>query len=151
MDREQAQNFGRAMRRNEEGPAFVDMPSAVDIMHFFAEECEWRNQGYHGFDGEHGMWREGNDYCYGWVEAHVDHDIWHFFLLDIRTHLNDKETRDYLWVTFNIFDGESMECEWHNHPVSFGASHEEHLDRFQEGMKWFTSSILAKREELHGD
>lgn len=152
MDSENAQAWGRALRRNDEtamlgepgGSPFIDMPSAVDIAHFFIEEhCQdFDGQGAEGIP----LYREERDYSYIWMEAHVDHDLEQYFLLDIRTNIGDNETRDYLWVMVGV--GCKVECEWHNQPVSFGADYETHMDRFVAGMKWFTNNIVAKRDEL---
>lgn len=136
---------GEKVTEEKELP-FAAMPSGVDIMHYFAEETEWRNNGGDGIN----LWRDGNDYTYLWVEAHVDHDIEHYFLLDIRTNINHEETRDYLWVSLNIFDRDSMECEWHNHPVAFGSTFEAHMARFEGGMEWFLGHIMDKRMEAAG-
>jgi hypothetical protein len=79
------------------------------------------------------------------MEAHVDHDLEQYFLLDIRTHNDLNETRDYLYVMVGI--GCKVECEWHNQPLPFSASTEAHIERMHAGLTWFVSHIVAHREE----
>lgn len=145
MDRDSARMWDRIIREDEEqGLPFIDMPSATDIAHYFIDACcaSFDGQGAEGI----GLWRDGREYSYIWMEAHVDHDLEQYFLLDIRTSNGDTETRDYLWVMVGV--GCKIEYEWHNQPVPFGATYETHMHRFVSGMKWFTSNIVAKRDEL---
>lgn len=145
MDKDQAHMWDRIIREDEEqGLPFIDMPSATDIAHYFTDDCLSRFDGQ-GADGIN-LWREGRDYCYVWMEAHVDHDLEQYFLLDIRTNMGDNETRDYLYVCVGM--GDRVECEWHNHPVPFRASFGKHMDRFVKAMHWFTDRIVSEREKL---
>ena len=124
---------------------FADIPSGIDIAHYFMEMTDRRNPGCEGID----LWRDGKSYCYLWVEAMVDEDMWGSYLLDIRTNIHDPsktftETRDYLFVRSGI--GNTFEVEWHNHKVDFDASTEEHLDRFHSGLHWFVERVVAAAE-----
>lgn len=126
---------------------FLGIPSGVDLAHYFWDETDHRNPGYDGID----LYREGNDYCYLWVEAMVDHDMWHSYLLEVRTHVGVKpgefgETRDFLFLHVG---GDTFDVEWHNKPIRFDAPHEAHQDYFHDGMLWFLARI-EKALEDHG-
>jgi len=128
---------------------FYDIPAGVDIARFFVEEWCARFDGQ-GADGMP-LWREGRAYCYMWLEAKVDHDLEQYFLLDIRTAKGEEpfdETRDFLFVACGVGIHNQVECEWHNKPVAFGADMETHLDRLNDGLKWFVSSVVEHTERI---
>lgn len=151
---------------------FDIIPSGVAIAHWWMEG-EWREgypangkspaqhygfiQGTEGFD----LWREGNDYCYAWLEAYVDHDVQSWYLLDIRTAQGSavgecRETRDHLFVGWSYGglsrDTGGIKCAWEQRPINFIASAAEHRERFLKGMQWFTDQIEEewKLEEKAG-
>jgi hypothetical protein len=124
-------------RPRPEAP-FDHLPSGIEIARYFTEHTERRNRGYDGID----LYREGNDYCYLWVETFVDMDYWHAYLLDVRTHIGVApgkigETRDYLAVVTGPVG--AFEVEWHNQPHAFGAPGA--ADRFRAGMAWLVGRI----------
>jgi hypothetical protein len=131
---------------NEQSP-FLSLPGGLDIAHYFIEDhCrDFDGQGADGMP----LWRDDRAYCYMWLEAHVDHDLEQYFLLDIRT-ANGKEpfdeTRDYLYVMVGV--GLKVECEWHNQPVRFDAPTEDHLDRLNNGLTWFVSKVVSETEGM---
>lgn len=121
---------------------FLHVPSGIEIAHYFWDETNRRNNGCDGID----LFRDGNDYCYLWVEAMVDLDMWEAYLLDIRTHVDVPtgelgETRDYLFVMRGA--GGLNAVEWHQHPVKF---EDDGWDRFVAAMHWFTGRIEGEVE-----
>lgn len=109
---------------------FQTIPSGIEIARYFWHETERRNNGCDGIR----LFRDGSDYCYLWVKAIVDHDLWHSYLLDIRTHVDGVETRDFLFLHAGA-DG-AFDVEWHNQPIRFDAATEAHRERFATGMQW---------------
>lgn len=122
---------------------FDTLPSGIEIARYFWEETSHRNDRYNGID----LWRNGMNYCYLWVEATTDQDMWMSFLLDIRAKVGPGvETRDYLFLRAGF--GEVSDVEWYNQPISFGASTEEHIDRLDRGLDWFRRLTIGSiREE----
>lgn len=125
---------------------FLSVPSGVDLARYFWHETERRNPGCDGIS----LFREGRDYCYLWVTATVDLDMWEAHLLDVSTnvHAEDRpftETRDFLFLFAG--GGGRFEVEWHNQPIRFDAATEAHRDRFVAGMAWFTSRIEQAIED----
>ena len=116
-------------------PPFDALPSGIEIARYFWHETKRKNNGYNGID----LWREENEYCYLWVEAFVDHDYYHHYLLEIRTHVNGKETRDFLFLSAGIQN--HFDVEWWGHPIDFDAPWEEYRDRFAKAMHWFVGRI----------
>lgn len=128
---------------------FLEVPTGIDIAHYFIEETDRRNNGCDGID----LFRDGQDYCYLWVEATVDDDMWEAFLLDIRTCVGDpadtfRETRDFLFVRVGV--GGMFEVEWHNQPIRFDAPTEAHRERGHDGLLWFVGRVEASREAEWG-
>lgn len=130
---------------------FGTIPSGLDIAHYFWDETDHRNVGCDGID----LWRgEGTDYCYLWVEAMVDLDMWEAYLLDVRTHVGVKlgelgETRDFLYLFVGA--GGRFDVQWHNQPVDFAAPVDAHRDRFRTGMHWLASRIESSIEDADAD
>lgn len=126
---------------------FESVPSGMEIASYFWAETNHRNWGCEGID----LWRgEGTDYCYLWVEAMVDLDMWEAYLLDVRTHIGVKpgeigETRDFLFLFVGA--GGRFDVQWHNQPVRFDAPAEDHWRRFEAGMHWLTSLIEKSVED----
>jgi hypothetical protein len=116
---------------------FVDVPSGVDLARYFWHETDHQNPGCDGID----LWRDGADYCYLWVEAMADHDLFRSYLLDVRTKREGTETRDFLFLHVGI--GERFEVEWHQHPTRF---EDDSMDRVHDGLLWFVSSAIAALE-----
>lgn len=134
------------MRRvlKDESP-FSEVPSGIEIAHYFVDQTDRRNPGCDGID----LYRKDRDYCYLWVEGMFDHDMWLSYLLDIRTAVGreDKkfrESRDFLFVHFGT--GGIFEVEWHNHPIDFDATVEEHRERSWTGWQWFLKLMEAALE-----
>lgn len=129
---------------------FAEPPTGVDIGRFFWHECilvdrdgPHRIGNYHGCDGIE-LYREGTEYCYLWVEATVDHDMWMDYLLDVRTKAGGTETRDYLYLNAGL--GNLFEVEWHNSPIRFDAPTDDHIDRLMAGLEWFTDRVIGNVE-----
>lgn len=127
-------------------PPFREVPGAVDLARYFWHEVvlvdregPHRLGNYHGCDGIN-LWREGSDYCYLWVEATVDHDMWVSFLLDVRTKIGGIETRDYVFLDAGA--GDLFEVEWRNKPIRSDAPTDDHIDRLREGLLWFTNRVI---------
>lgn len=121
---------------------FEALPSAHDIAHYFTTKTNRR----HDCEGI-SLWRDGQDYCYLWVEATVDHDYQMYYLLDIRTSLAGLESRDYLYVAEG--PDEPVRYERHNDPVYFSAPVPEHFRRNKRGLLWFVEHVTdgSAREE----
>lgn len=139
------------MSDETEDAPFLSMPGAVDLARYFWHEIvlEQRLGNYHGCDGIT-LYRDGKDYCYLWVEATVDHDMWMSYLLDVRTKIDGIETRDYVFLDAGADD--LFECEWHNQPIRFDAPVDAHIDRLHAGLKWFTGLVIGgveRRLEHH--
>ena len=135
----------------EKDAPFVDVPGGIDIARYFWHEIvmadqpvPYRRGQYHGCDGIT-LWREGRDYCYLWVEATVDHDMWMAYLLDIRTSVNGTETRDRLYLAAGA--GDLFEVEWHNQPTK---PLDDSIDHHYAAMQWFVSRDLGTIEERNG-
>lgn len=151
--------YGTAYKEGLKAAPFEGIPSAGAIAQWWCNDDEDDDgkailsparhysyiQGTEGFD----IYRDGNDYCYVWMTAFVDADMDVFYLLDVRTSLDDAETRDFLYVAMGA--GHGAECTWHQKPINFSASAEEHKDRFWEGMGWFRDQIEVSREAWERD
>lgn len=119
---------------------FMDVPSGMDIAQYFLFETKRRNNGAEGIDL---WWDKEKGYCYLWVEVHIDFDMQHYFLLDVRTNLTEGEageTRDYLFVKVDVFSGIS-EVEWFNKPLPFNSEFEEHRKRWDLAMQWMLNRV----------
>lgn len=121
---------------------FAEVPSGTDIANWFLMETDRRNDGP---DGVGDLFREGPDYCYLWVEAMVDDDMWAAYLLDVRTKVEGSETRDFLYVRSGV-GYRAPEVEWHQRPVRFDDDVEVHRDRAYEGLRWFVMRVDGSRE-----
>ena len=120
----------------------MHIPSGIEIAHHFVDKYALNYihaQSADGFD----LVRDGNEYCYMWMKAYVDYDYLSCFLLDIRTYVDGEETRDFLFVA-NVFG--RVICEWHNRPIAFSASTQDHRERFLAGMTWFAERIELQME-----
>lgn len=125
---------------------FENIPSGLDIAHYFWDETDQRNPGCDGIN----LFRDGGNYCYLWMEAMVDLDMWHAYLLDVRTSTELRpsgfgETRDYLFLFVGA--GARFDVEWHNQPIQFEDETEAHRERFRTGMSWFTQRIEKATED----
>ena len=120
---------------------FDSIPSGIDIAHYFVEATGRVNPGCDGID----LYREGRDYCYLWVETTVDLDMWLAYMLDIRTHVNGTETRDYLFVFVGA--GNRFDVEWHQKPEITFAPDREPWERFESGMARLASFIEKAVED----
>lgn len=126
---------------------FLEVPGGVEIARYFWHEIEHRNPGCDGID----LYREGLDYCYLWVEAMVDLDMWEAYLLDVRTHVGVPpgefgETRDFLFVFAGA--GDRFDVEWFNQPIRpFNEPPEDPWERFIKAMAWFASRIEQAVED----
>ncbi len=119
----------------------MDVPSGVEIAKWFREQHAGRLQvqGWDGLD----LVREGEDYCYAWLEAFVDFDLACYYLLDVRTSIGHAESRDFLFVS----DGMGNHwCEWHQQPVFFRDPPAAHVERFRSGMAWFAERVILDME-----
>lgn len=114
----------------------MDVPSGADIAGWFRREHAHPLHSFQGYEGLD-LVRDGLDYCYVWLMAYVDLDLVGYFLLDVRTAVGTKETRDFLLV----WDGFEEGFEWRNRPIEFGAPPEEHGARFRDGMAWMVDRI----------
>lgn len=147
------------MKTKQEAP-FADLPEGIDIARYFWHEVvlvdrdgPHRLGNYHGCDGIN-LWRDGADYCYLWVEAVVDQDMYVNYLLDIRTNVRGDqtkeftETRDFLFVHAGADN--TFECSWQNKPINFDASTSKHIDHLHEGLQWFTDRVIDATERHAG-
>lgn len=142
-------------RSPEKGlPPFLDPPSGMDIARYFWHEVvlvdqdgSHRRGQYHGCEGID-LWREGSDYCYLWVEATVDHDMWMAYLLEIRTHQAGLETRDHLYLAAG--GGDLFETEWRNKPIRFDAPLDDHVDHHRAAMLWFVEREVGTIDDQNG-
>jgi hypothetical protein len=110
----------------------------MEIARYFWEETN-RTHDAEGIN----LWRDGKAYCYLWVEAMVDHDMWIDYLLDVRTHSGDRdfdETRDFLFVSYRHG---KLEVDWHQHPVKFDDEWEQHRERHRAGLHWFADKVMG--------
>lgn len=146
--------YGTAYKEGLKASPFEGMPSGGAIAEWWCNDDHDEDgkailsparhysyiQGTEGFD----IFRDGNDYCYVWMEAFVDADMEGFYLLDVRTSQGGTETRDYLYVAMGA--GCGVECTWQQKPINFHASAEDHQNRFWDGMGWFRDQIEVSRE-----
>lgn len=138
----------------EKESPFIDVPEGIDIARYFWHEVvmadqqvPYRRGQYHGCDGIN-LWRDGRDYCYLWVEATVDHDMWMGYLLEIRTNIGGSESRDHLYLAAG--GGDLFEAEWRNQPIRFGAPLDDHIDHHRAAMHWFVGKNVGTIEEQNG-
>lgn len=134
---------------------FTEVPSGIDIARYFWHDIvmadpqvPYRRGQYHGCDGIN-LWREDGDYCYLWVQATADHDMWMAYLLDIRTHTGGVETRDHLYLAAG--GGDLFEVVWHNQPTRpFEAPLDDNIDHYYAAMKWFVERDVSTIEDQNG-
>jgi hypothetical protein len=124
---------------------FETLPSGIEIARYFWHETDRVNNGADGID----LWRDERDYCYLWVETFVDMDMYHAYLLDVRTNIATPpgeigEVRDFLFVLVGGLG--KFDVEWHNKPINFADAYPKHRERFAEGMQWLVSRIEASLE-----
>ncbi len=118
----------------------LDTLSGIEIAHRFIED-HGRQFNVQTADGI--MQRKDSEeygYDYVWVMATVDLDYLMYYLLDVRTAHSDNsdETRDFLFVA----SGPSgVQCCWHNQPIQFSASADDHSDRLHAGLTWLAGQI----------
>jgi hypothetical protein len=118
---------------------FSQMPTATQIVHYFISECAHKSQGSEGFD----LYRDGGDYCYVWKLAEVDMDLSAAWLLEVRTSVNDVETRDFLYVRHNPSDElGGLFCIWYQKPVAY-FSDDYNGEYLNGAFKWFTQRASA--------
>lgn len=142
------------------GARFDSIPGAVDIGRYFWHEVvmaeqtaiPYRRGQYHGADGIT-LWRDGADYCYLWVDATVDHDMWMGFLLEVRTNIHEAdgfaETRDHLYLAAGA--GDLFEICWRNQPIQpFRTPLDDCIDHHREAMRWFVERDVGTIEDQNG-
>lgn len=145
---------GEVGQSPEESP-FLDIPEGIDIARYFWHEVVMDDQPvphrrgqYHGCDGI-SLWRDGTDYCYLWVEATVDHDMWMAYLLEIRTNIGGAESRDHLYLAAGA--GDLFEVEWRNKPIRpFDTPLDDCVDHHREAMRWFVEREVGTIDEQNG-
>lgn len=113
------------------------MPTGIDIAHYFIEKCSAVPQSPEGYN----LYRQGSDYCYIWNTLAFDLDYQGAWLLEVRTSVEDVETRDFLFVSLKLNGARSrIEGEWFNNPITeFKATWEQHCDYMTAGMDWFNN------------
>lgn len=117
---------------------FDSMPTGSEIAHHFYNECAGERQGFDGFD----LYRDGNDYCYLWVQGHFDFDLSESWLVEVRTHLNGTEVRDMMIVTTNKG---VMRWEWQGGPAHrFDSFYDEYQDYMTKALSWFASRTISE-------
>jgi hypothetical protein len=134
---------------------FDSLPGGIDIARYFWHEIvlsdpvvPYRRGQYHGCDGIN-LWRDDVDYCYLWVQATTDQDMWMGYLLEIRTYTNDVETRDYLYLAAG--GGDLFEVEWYNQPIkAFQVPFDDVVDHYRKAMHWFAERNVGTIEEQNG-
>jgi len=112
---------------------FTQVPTGLGIAYYFVQECASKSQGADGFD----LYREGDDYCYVWKQAECDFDYEGSYLLEVRTHINGNESRDFLFV---VNKGGKVTAEWRNKPVNVFCSKNEWNDHMVDGLQWFAQA-----------
>jgi hypothetical protein len=114
----------------------MDIPTGIEIAHWFDEEHAKRLHQFQGAEGLPELVREGSDYCYVWLMAFVDGDYEGYSLLDVRTAVGEGETRDFLYVRTGCG---GVECQWQQKPLR----HDEpgHAERIYDGLVWFAGLI----------
>lgn len=142
------------MTAEKDRSPFAEVPQGIDIARYFWHEIVLDRDAeppgvgwYHGCDGI-GLWREGRDYCYLWVTATVDHDMWRAYLLEVRTNIGGTESRDHLYLAAGTDD--LFEVEWHNKPIDFGAPLDDHIDAHRSAMRWFVERDVGTIEARNG-
>ena len=119
----------------ERGPIFDEIPSGLDIMHWFLDKRlagEWVGC---GGDADYVLSYdpESGDGCHLDLIAHVDHDDAWFWLLCVGTRRGSQPaTYDLLFVAADL-DG-TRSCEWRNEPTASQPWH-------REGLVWFADQI----------
>ena len=133
---------------------FVNVPDGISIARYFWHEVvmadqqvPYRRGQYHGCDGIN-LWRDDRDYCYLWVEATVDHDMWMGYLLEVRTNIDGVESRDHLYLAAG--GGDLFEVEWRNQPIGFDAPLDDRIDHHHAAMHWFVEKNVDTSEEQNG-
>lgn len=134
---------------------FLEVPGGIDIGRYFWHEIVMADQQvphrrgqYHGCDGID-LWRDGGDYCYLWVEATVDHDMWMAYLLEVRTSRGGVESRDHLYLAAGA--GDLFEVEWRNKPIApFQTPLDDNVDHHRDAMRWFVEREVGTIDEQNG-
>lgn len=121
---------------------FFEVPDGISIAHYFVEETDRLN--HPGPDDPSTLWRSNGDYCYYWMEAHVDHDAYESWLLDVRTRVGGMETRDYLAIC--LAPGGQFDVTWQNAPIKSDASTDQWHERTHAGLHWFIERHLCTQE-----
>ena len=122
----------------------MDVPSGPEIAHWFRSNHSARLHNFQPAEGLPALVREGGSYCYVWLMAYVDLDMLAFSLLDVRTRVDEVETRDFL-LCWEGWDGPG--CEWHQHPLATDASTTAHRERLTRGLTWMAETIERHMEE----
>lgn len=129
----------------DRGPIFTEVPSALDIMHWFLDKRlagEWEGT---GGDADYIL----SDRCFVDLLAHVDHDSRWFWLLSVGTNEDDgtkyggATSYDLLFIYADL-DGKRR-CEWRNEPS-------EEQPWGHDGLVWFAGMIETyETEGVSGD
>ena len=121
----------------EDEQPFEDVPGGIDIARYFLEE-KARDFDGQGVDGIK-LYRDGREYCYAWVTAHVDLDLDGFFLLDVRTNDGDKEStrlpvrRPASELIIPTSNGRTSRSDFSSH---------DHIERLHRGLTWFNNGVV---------
>lgn len=135
---------------------FASLPGGIDIARYFWHEIvmaeqttvPYRRGQYHDCDGID-LWRDGGDYCYLWVEATVDHDMWMAYLLEVRTKTDGSEVRDHLYLAAGAND--LFEVVWRNKPSRpFETPLDDNIDHHRDAMRWFVERDVGTIEDVNG-
>lgn len=121
---------------------FTSLPSGDQIARHFLSLPDHRNQPCNGFP----LYQSGPDYRYVWLEALVDLDFIEHYLLDVRTKLGGAETRQYMYV--HAGPQYAVEIQWHRETIDISDPHVMHVQRFRDGLLWFTAQVTAGKGYL---
>ena len=117
---------------------FDTMPTGGEIAHHFIEVCAYTQQDAQGYD----LWRDGQDYCYLWMQGHFDFDMSQSWLIEVRTYLNGAEVRDMMIVTSKHGH---LRWEWQGGPSHPNrASYDEYQDYMSKALSWFANRTISE-------
>ena len=129
----------------------MEKPTNEELANWFVESGSWRKvQGADGFEYA----REGNEYLYIWVMAHVDLDLEQHYLLDVRTNEaraeGDWEHRIFLYVFVDGWSGDT-DCKVVGEQVSFNADIDVHQKRLHDGLHEFVDTVTNTHFRNRGE
>lgn len=117
----------------------MQVPTGLEIANFVETNIIGQYAKVQSCDG-YDLTRDGDEYCYLWMEAFVDFDFVYHVLIDVRTHNGIEEDRTYLAVSTGLA---KKVWAWHD----FSYHDHDSGYRFVHGMNWFTNFIASNMED----